>query len=51
MLREFLNDESGASAVEYAFLIAATALALIAVRPQINDKLQNYFLSIASMWP
>ena len=47
---EFLEDESGATAVEYALIIVATAMALIAVRPQLSSKLQQIFSSIASHW-
>ncbi len=51
IVRKFLEDETGASAVEYAFIAAATAAALIVVRPHINAKLQEYFQAIASQWP
>ena len=49
-MQNFWKDESGAAAPEYAFIIAATAMALIAVRPQLNSKLQQIFSSIASGW-
>ena len=46
----FLRDESGATAVEYTLIIAATAFALIAVMPNIGSKLSAIFNSIASNW-
>ena len=49
-MSDFLKDDSGATAVEYALIVVATAMALIAVRPQLNSKLQQIFSSIASQW-
>ena len=49
-MQEFVRDESGASAVEYAFIIVATAVALIAVRPQINERLRDLLHSVTAQW-
>ena len=49
-LASFLHDETGATAVEYALIISATAMALIAVMPGIGSKLQAMFSSVASSW-
>ena len=45
-LVKFLKDESGATAIEYGLIAAATGLALVAVMPGIKAKLQTTFTSI-----
>jgi pilus assembly protein Flp/PilA len=44
----FLRDESGATAIEYGLIAAATGLALVAVMPTIKDKLTTTFTSISA---
>jgi len=45
-LVRFLKDESGATAIEYGLIAAATGLALVAVMPTIYDNLKATFESI-----
>ena len=44
----FFKDESGATAIEYGLIAAATGLALVAVMPTIKSKIQTTFTSISS---
>jgi pilus assembly protein Flp/PilA len=44
----FLKDESGATAIEYGLIAAATGLALVAVMPSISSGLEATFSSIAA---
>ncbi len=44
----FFKDESGATAIEYGLIAAATGLALVAVMPTIKSKLQSTFGKISS---
>ena len=46
MLRAFLADESGATAIEYALLAAGISLAIIAVVNGLGTKLNTKFTSI-----
>jgi pilus assembly protein Flp/PilA len=46
-LVRFMNDESGATAIEYGLIAAATGLALVAVMPTIKTKLEATFTSIS----
>ena len=43
----FVKDESGATAIEYGLIAAATGLALVAVMPTIKTKLNATFTSIS----
>jgi pilus assembly protein Flp/PilA len=43
MIKKFLKDESGATAIEYALIAAATALVLVAVGQQLRDSLSGLF--------
>ena len=43
----FVKDESGATAIEYGLIAAATGLALVAVMPTIKTKLTATFQSIS----
>jgi pilus assembly protein Flp/PilA len=45
---KFLKDESGATAIEYGLIAAATGLALVLVMPQIGSALETTFTSIAT---
>ena len=42
----FLKDESGATAIEYGLIAAATGLALAAIMPSIKSSLSSTFSSI-----
>jgi pilus assembly protein Flp/PilA len=46
MLRKFLADESGATAIEYGLIAAGIALAIIAVVNGLGTKLNTKFTSI-----
>ena len=45
-VKNFVNDESGATAIEYGLIAAATGLALVAVMPNIKSSLGATFTSI-----
>jgi pilus assembly protein Flp/PilA len=45
---KFLRDESGATAIEYGLIAAATGLALVAVMPSISSGLEATFSSISA---
>jgi pilus assembly protein Flp/PilA len=47
-LRQFLADESGATAIEYGLIAAGIALAIIAVVNGLGTKLNTKFTSINS---
>jgi pilus assembly protein Flp/PilA len=47
-LREFLADESAATAIEYGLIAAGIALAIIAVVNGLGTKLNSKFTSINS---
>ena len=44
---KFLKDQSGATAIEYGLIAAATGLALVVVMPSISSALNTTFTSIA----
>jgi pilus assembly protein Flp/PilA len=46
MLRKFLADESGATAIEYGLIAAGISLAIIAVVNGLGTKLNTKFTSI-----
>jgi pilus assembly protein Flp/PilA len=46
--RQFLADESGATAIEYSLIAAGISLAIIAVVNGIGPKLNTKFTSISS---
>jgi pilus assembly protein Flp/PilA len=48
IIRRFLADESGATAIEYGLIAAGIALAIIAVVNGIGAKLNTKFSSINS---
>lgn len=47
MFARFFKDESGATAIEYGLIAAATGLALVAVMPTIGTALETTFNAIA----
>ena len=42
----FLKDESGATAIEYGLIAAATGLALVLVMPTLGGYLEDIFTKI-----
>ena len=46
-MKKFLNDESGATAIEYALIAAAMGLALITAMPLIKAAIIGKFTSLA----
>jgi pilus assembly protein Flp/PilA len=48
IVRDFLRDESGATAIEYALIAAGISLAIIAVVNGLGTKLNTKFTSINS---
>lgn len=47
-LVKFFKDESGATAIEYGLIAAATGLALVATMPTIKSNLSATFGSIGA---
>jgi pilus assembly protein Flp/PilA len=47
-LVNFVKDESGATAIEYGLIAAATGLALVAIMPVIKTQLSGIFTRISS---
>lgn len=47
-LVRFVKDESGATAIEYGLIAAATGLALVLVMPTISTKLKGTFNTISN---
>ncbi len=45
-MAKFLNDQSGATAIEYALIAGAMALILVAVMGQASEYLSNVFGSL-----
>jgi pilus assembly protein Flp/PilA len=48
MLRDFLADEAGATAIEYGLIAAGISLAIIAVIDGLGTKLGTKFTSIST---
>ena len=46
VFREFIADESGATAIEYGLIAAGISLAIIAIVNGLGTKLKNKFTSI-----
>ena len=46
-LVRFFKDESGATAIEYGLIAAATGLVLVAVMPSIETALNTTFTTIS----
>lgn len=46
MLRRFLKDEKGATAIEYGLIAAGIAVAIIAVVQGLGSKLNTTFTSV-----
>ena len=50
-MMDFINDEEGATAIEYGLLAALIAAVIIGVVTTIGQKLNNAFVSIDSKLP
>jgi pilus assembly protein Flp/PilA len=48
MIRKFLIDESGATAIEYGLIAAGISLAIISVLQGMGTKLKTTFSAISS---
>jgi pilus assembly protein Flp/PilA len=48
MLLRFVNDESGATATEYAIIASGIALAIVAVVQNLGTKLNTTFSSVST---
>ncbi len=48
MFARFFKDESGATAIEYGLIAAATGLALVAVMPGIGTALETTFGAVSA---
>ena len=48
LMKTLLNDESGATAIEYALIAALVALAVIPALNSMSAKLKNTFNEVAS---
>ena len=48
MFARFFKDESGATAIEYGLIAAATGLALVAVMPAIDTNLRSTFTDVGN---
>ena len=46
MLKKFLRDEDGATAIEYGLIAAAMGLALIVIMPIVETALTTLFSSL-----
>lgn len=46
MLRKFMSDESGATAIEYGLIAAGIAVAIISVVQGLGTKLTSTFQSV-----
>jgi pilus assembly protein Flp/PilA len=47
MFARFVKDESGATAIEYGLIAAATGLALVAIMPTVAAALNGLFANLA----
>lgn len=48
LIRKFLNDESGATAIEYGLIAAGISLLIIAAVNGLGSKLNTKFIAINS---
>jgi pilus assembly protein Flp/PilA len=46
VLARFIQDDSGATAIEYGLIAVATGLALVAAMPSLNSNVSGMFTSI-----
>lgn len=50
-VKQFWNDESGVTAVEYAIMIAAVGAVVLAAGTPLGDALVSYFNGLAGKLP
>lgn len=50
-VKQFWNDESGVTAVEYAIMIAAVGAIVLAAGTPLGTALSGYFSGIAGLLP
>lgn len=50
MLRAFIDDESGATAIEYAFLAALVALGCVAGMQSLGGAVANRYAGFAALF-
>jgi pilus assembly protein Flp/PilA len=48
ILRKFLRDESGATAIEYGLIAACISIAIITVATNVGSKLNSTFTQVES---
>ncbi len=48
MIKRFINDESGATAIEYGLIAAAMGLMLVVVMPPLSTAVQGVFSSLTT---
>jgi pilus assembly protein Flp/PilA len=48
MLKRFLSDETGATAIEYGLIAAGISVAIIAVVQSVGSSLNTTFTSVAT---
>jgi pilus assembly protein Flp/PilA len=48
MLKRFLRDETGTTAIEYGLIAAGISIAIIAVVQSLGSSLNNTFTSVAT---
>lgn len=48
LLRNFANDESGATAIEYGLIAALISVAIIFILTQVGNDLVNVFTQIST---
>ena len=48
MIRKFLTDDSGATAIEYGLIAALIAVAIIGVLGTVGDKLTGVFTKVST---
>jgi pilus assembly protein Flp/PilA len=46
LIQKFLNDERGATSIEYGLIAAGIGVALITLVGQVGDQIQNIFTSV-----
>ena len=51
MLTRFLNDENGATAIEYGLIAALIAIVIIATVALVGGKLNNTFSTVQNSLP
>ncbi len=48
MIKKFLQEDDGATAIEYGLIAAAMGLALVAIMPGITSTLTTLFASLST---